>query len=181
MLSPRGAARLDVKEFFSQQAAPAGVLMDDPVYVVVESNQELAGFEFVQPGSDLLGLNARPAAELLNALFFPQLAVLGPFETELVVVSLAEEEPVILTITAFQPDGVPFGAGDLQRNPVTRVLEAGEVLREDLEGMFGFAGESILDGWLRVESTSEAIHGAISYSIPALGSIAWSSPGFVDT
>ena len=172
MLSPRGAARLDVKEFFSQQAAPAGVLMDDPVYVVVESNQELAGFEFVQPGSDLLGLNARPAAELLNALFFPQLAVLGPFETELVVVSLAEEEPVILTITAFQPDGVPFGAGDLQRNPVTRVLEAGEVLREDLEGMFGFAGESILDGWLRVESTSEAIHGAISYSIPALGSIA---------
>ena len=172
ILPPRGAARLDVKEFFSQQAAPAGVLMDDPVYVVVESNQELAGFEFVQPGSDLLGLNARPAAELLNALFFPQLAVLGPFETELVVVSLAEEEPVILTITAFRPDGVPFGAGDLQRNPVTRVLEAGEVLREDLEGMFGFAGESILDGWLRVESTSEAIHGAISYSIPALGSIA---------
>ena len=55
---------------------------------------------------------------------------------------------------------------------MTRVLEAGEVLREDLEGMFGFAGESILDGWLRVESTSEAIHGAISYSIPALGSIA---------
>ena len=172
ILAPRGAARLDVKDFFSQQAAPAGVLTDDPVYVVVESNQELAGFEFVQPGSDLLGLNARPAAELLNALFFPQLAVLGPFETELVVVSLAEEEPVILTITAFQPDGVPFGAGDLQRNPVTRVLEAGEVLREDLEGMFGFAGESILDGWLRVESTSEAIHGAISYSIPALGSIA---------
>ncbi len=148
-LAPRGAARLDVKEFFSQQAAPAGVLMDDPLYVVVESNQELAGFEFVQPASDLLGLNARPAAELLNGLFFPQLAVLGPFETELVVVSLAEEKPVILTITAFQPDGVPFGAGDLQTNPVTRVLEAGEVLREDLEGMFGFVGESILDGWLR--------------------------------
>ena len=171
-LPPRGAARLDVEEFFSQQAAPAGVLADDPVYVLVESNQELAGFEFVQPGTDLLGLNARPAAELLNSLFFPQLAVLDLFETELVVVSLAEEEPVILTVTAYQPDGVPFGAGDLQMNPVTRVLEAGEVLREDLEQMFGFAGESILDGWLRVESTSEAIHGAISYSIPTLGSIA---------
>ena len=171
-LAPRGAARLDVEELFSDQAAPAGVLADDPVYVVVEANQELAGFEFVQPGSDLLGLNARPAAELLNSLFFPQLAVLGLFETELMVLSLAEEEPVILTVTAYQPDGVPFGAGDVQTNPVTRVLEAGKVLREDLEEMFGFAGESTLDGWLRVESTSEAIHGAISYSIPALGSIA---------
>ena len=171
-LPPRGAARLDVEEFFSQQAAPAGVLTDDPVYVVVESNQELAGFEFVQPGTDLLGLNARPAGELLNSLFFPQLAVLDLFETELVVVSLAEEEPVILTITAYQPDGAPFGAADVQTNPVTRILEAGEVLREDLEQMFGFAGESILDGWLRVESTSEAIHGAISYSIPTVGSIA---------
>ena len=171
-LAPKGAARLDVKELFSGQAAPAGVLADDPVYVVVESNQELAGFEFVQPGSDLLGLNARPAGELLNGLFFPQLAVLDLFETELTVVSLAEEEPVILTITAYQPDGFPFGAADVQTNPVTRVLEAGKVLREDLEEMFGFAGESILDGWLRMESTSQAIHGAISYSIPAMGSIA---------
>ena len=171
-LSSLGAARLDVEELFSDQASPAGVLTDAPVYVVVESDQELAGFEFVQPGTDLLGLNARPAAELLNGLFFPQLAVLGLFETELMVVSLAEEEPVILTITAYQPDGVPFGAAHVQTNPVTRVLEAGKVLREDLEQMFGFAGETTLDGWLRVESTSSAIHGAISYSIPALGSIA---------
>ncbi len=171
-LSPRGAARLDVEEFFSEQAVPAGVLADEPVYVVVESDQELAGFEFVQPGTDLLGLNARPAAELLNSLFFPQLAVLDLFETELTVVSLAEEEPVFLTITAYQPDGMPFGAADVQTNPVALVLQAGEVLREDLEKMFGFAGETTLDGWLRVDSTSEAIHGSVSYSIPALGSIA---------
>ncbi len=171
-LSPRGAARLDVEEFFSEQAVPAGVLADEPVYVVVESDQELAGFEFVQPGTDLLGLNARPAAELLNSLFFPQLAVLDLFETELTVVSLAEEEPVFLTITAYQPDGMPFGAADVQTNPVALVLQAGGVLREDLEEMFGFAGETTLDGWLRVDSTSEAIHGSVSYSIPELGSIA---------
>ena len=171
-LPARGAVRLDVEELFSAQAAPAGVLADDPLYVTVESDQELAGFEFVQPASDLLGLNARPASELLNTLFFPQLAVLGLLETELMVVSLAEEEPAILTITAFQPDGNPFGAGDLQTNPVTRVLEAGAVLREGLQEMFGFSGEETLDGWLQVESTSLAVQGAISYAIPALGSIA---------
>ncbi len=168
-LPPRGLARLDVADFFAD-AQPAG-LSSGSGHLIADSSTDIAGFEFVRGEGDLLGLNARPAAELLDTLFFPQLAVLDPFQTELVIVNYSDET-VILTITAHQENGEPFDATRLETNPVNRVLEAGRSLRADVAELFGFFGEQTLEGWLRVESSSRAINGSISYSIPGLNSVA---------
>ena len=142
-----------------------------PSYLIADSSVEIAGFEFVgKEDSDLLGLNARPASELLTTLLFPQLAVLGPFITEAVVGNFGEEA-AILTLTAYQGNGQIY-TDEVQTNPVVVALDPGEILRADLEETFGFSGKTTLEGWLKVESTSQSINGSISYSLPSLGPIA---------
>ena len=142
-----------------------------PSYLIADSSVEIAGFEFVgKENSDLLGLNARPASELLTTLLFPQLAVLGPFITEAVVGNFGEEAAII-TLTAYQGNGRIY-TDEVQTNPVVVALDPGEILRADLEETFGFSGKTTLEGWLKVESTSQSINGSISYSLPSLGPIA---------
>ena len=166
---PKGMVELDVGEFF-EGVEPAGAVASE-AYLIADSSVEIAGFEFVgKEDSDLLGLNARPASELLATLLFPQLAVLGPFITEAVVGNFGEEA-TILTLTAYQGNG-EICTDEVQTNPVIVALDPGEILRADLEETFGFSGKTTLEGWLKVESTSQSINGSISYSIPSLGPIA---------
>ena len=166
---PKGMVELDVGEFF-EGVEPAGAVASE-AYLIADSSVEIAGFEFVgKEDSDLLGLNARPASELLATLLFPQLAVLGPFITEAVVGNFGEEA-TILTLTAYQGNGEIY-TDEVQTNPVIVALDPGEILRADLEETFGFSGKTTLEGWLKVESTSQSINGSISYSIPSLGPIA---------
>ncbi len=163
-LPARGVARLDAAQFFGVSMVPANS------YVMASSTQSIAGFEFVRSRGDLLGLNAVPASETLNTLFFPQLAVLGLFQTRLTVVNANAAVDAIVTITAFRPDGTRYAAPMVARNPVTRLVRRGQALREDLEGMFGFTGSQTVEGWVRVDSTAQAINGSIAYSIPSLNS-----------
>ena len=166
---PKGMMELDVGEFF-EDVQPTGALASE-AYLIADSSVEIAGFEFVgKEDSDLLGLNARPASELLTTLLFPQLAVLGPFITEAVVGNFGEEA-AILTLTAYQQNGEIY-TDEVQTNPVVAALDPGEILRADLEETFGFSGKTTLEGWLKVESTSQSINGSISYSLPSLGPIA---------
>ncbi|MDA2934234.1 hypothetical protein MYX82_07810 [Acidobacteria bacterium AH-259-D05] len=165
-LPPKGVLRQDAGTLFGVSQTSAGS------YVKVISDVEIAGFEFVRTlGGDLLGLNAQPAGDQLTSLYFPQMAVLDPWKTELGLVNYANH-PVIVTISAFTGDGVLFGTNVLQNNPVTRIMAAGGSLFEDVETMFGFLGESVQQGWLVAESTSAAINGFISYGIPGTGSVA---------
>ncbi|MDA2936979.1 hypothetical protein MYX75_01785 [Acidobacteria bacterium AH-259-A15] len=165
-LPAMGAARLDVATFFQITVAPFNA------YVTVTSDVDIAGFEFVRaPDGDLVGLNARSATEQLTHLYFPQMAVLGPFQTRAGVVNNSTQA-VILTITAFKPDGSLYGTENLQNNPVTRSLGPGGILVEDVASMFGFSGEQLLDGWIRVESTSAAVTGFLTYGVPETGSAA---------
>ena len=165
----KGMVEVKVAEFF-EDVEPAGAVASE-AYLIADSNIEIAGFEFVgKQDSDLLGLNARPASELLTTLLFPQLAVLGPFITEAVVGNFGEQA-AILTLTAYQGNGQIY-TDEVQTNPVVVALEAGEILRADLEETFGFAGPSALEGWLKVESTSQSINGSISYALPSIGPIA---------
>ncbi len=165
----KGIAAVEVEEFF-KDVQPAGALAAE-AYLVADSSLEIAGFELVgKEDSDLLGLNARPASELLTTLLFPQLAVLGPFVTEAVVGNFGEEA-AILTLTAYQGNGEIY-TDEVQTNPVIVALDPGELLRADLEEIFGFSGKATLEGWLKVESTSQSINGSISYSLPSLGPIA---------
>ena len=80
-------------------------------------------------------------------------------------------QAAILTLTAYQENGQIY-TDEVQTNPVVVALDPGEILRADLEETFGFNGKTTLQGWLKVESTSQSINGSISYSIPSLGPIA---------
>ncbi|MDA2933000.1 protein phosphatase 1 regulatory subunit 42, partial [Acidobacteria bacterium AH-259-D05] len=166
MLLEKGVVRLDVATFFEvSEVAPEA-------YVSVTSDVEVAGFQFIRtPTGDLLGMNGRSTSEQLTNLYFPQVAVLGPWETSLGLVNYSTQ-PIILTISVFKPDGSLYDNNDLQNNPVTRALNAEESLLENVETMFGFTGGETLEGWIQVESTSAAVNGYISYGIPGTGSVA---------
>jgi uncharacterized repeat protein (TIGR01451 family) len=165
-LPPKGIVRLDAASFFAVTTIPDGT------YVSASSEAEIAGFEFVKSANgDLLGLNARNAAEQLSTLYFPQMAVLGPWKTELGLVNYSGQAS-ILTISAYKPDGTLYGAENLKNNPVTLGLESGHSLRADVETMFGFSGNAALDGWIKIESTSAAINGYVTYGMPSVGSVA---------
>ena len=166
ILPAKGVVRLDVATFFEiTEIAPEA-------YLAVSSDFDIAGFEFIKtPNGDLLGLNGRSTSEQLTNLYFPQVAVLGPWETNLGLVNYSPE-PVILTISVFKPDGTRYDSNDLQNNPVTRSLNGEASLLEDVETMFGFSGEETLEGWIQVEATSAAVNGYISYGIPGAGSLA---------
>ncbi len=162
----KGIVELNVEEFF-EGVEPAGEIASE-AYLIADSNVEIAGFELVgKEGEDLLGLNARPAGELLTTLFFPQLAVLGPFITQAVIGNFSEEAAIV-TMTAFRENGDIY-TDEVENTPVVLALDSGEILRADLEETFGFSGKTTLEGWLKVESTSASINGSISYSIPSLG------------
>ena len=165
-----GAARLDAATFFGiSEAGPDS-------FVTVTSNVDIAGFELIRfLQGDMIGLNARSGAEQLTHLYFPQMVVLGIAETTLGVVNQGTQA-VILTITAFKEDGSMYGTENLQSNPVTRSLNPGESLVEDVETMFGFNGPDTLEGWLLVESTSEAVTGFVSYGTPITGARATVTP-----
>ena len=168
-IAAKGIVELNVEEFF-EGVEPAGEIASG-AYLIADSNVEIAGFELVgKEGEDLLGLNARPAGELLTTLFFPQLAVLDIFTTEAVIGNFSEEAAIV-TMTAFRENGQIY-TDEVENNPVVVALDPGEILRADLEETFGFNGKTTLEGWLKVESTSASINGSISYAIPSLGTIA---------
>ncbi len=159
----RGVARLDAASLFQVERVAPGA------YVVVDSDQEVAGFELVRNGTaDGTGFNARRVSEKLSTLSFLRLSVLGPDRTQLGVVNYSSE-PVVLTISVFKPDGTLYDSASLQDNPVTRSLGAGGSLLEDVQAMFGFSGEKTLEGWLTVKSTSAAINGYLIRGNPASG------------
>lgn len=163
---PKGVIRLDVGTQFGVNQ------LLDGAYLLVISDTNVGGFEFVRaPNGDLLGLNARGAADYLNTIYFPQLAVRGPWRMEIGLLNYSTE-PVSMILTAFQPDGRPFGPGTVERNRVVRNLAGGASLRENVETLFGFTGSEPLSGWVKVESTGRAVNGYVSYGIPSAGSIA---------
>ena len=167
-LAARGVARVTVAELFpgleSRQA-------QDASYILATAQESIAGFALIRSPGDALGLNAVVAPQTLNRLFFPQLAVLGSFVTTLTTLNDSDSNQLI-TITAHRPDGRLYDATDLDTNPVVVALGPGEILKADAQALFGFRGDATLEGWLEVESSSASVDGAISYSIPSIGSIA---------
>jgi hypothetical protein len=166
LLPANGMAQLDAATFFEVSE----VSVDS--FVKVTSDVEIAGFEMVRTSEgDLLGLNARDGLDQLTQLFFPQMAVLGPWKTELGLVNYSST-PAIATISVYRPDGSLYDESNLQNNPVAAVVGSDDSLLVDLETLFGFTGDETLDGWLLVESSSEALNGFISYGLPGTGSVA---------
>lgn len=172
VLPARGVKRMDARELFAGVQASGELALPDPGLLRVVSSQPVAGFAFVKlPEGDLLGLNAMPADQPLNRIYFPQLAVGSVIRTELTLSNVSGADTLV-NLTAHRPDGEMFGPSDVTQNPVSLALTAGEVRRLDLQETFGFVNEETRQGWLEVSSTSDAMLGALSYAIEGTGSLA---------
>lgn len=165
ILPPSGALRFDFASVFGGDA------LTGDAYLSVGSTTPLAGFEFVRGPGDLLGLNAIPVAPGTKTIYFPQMAVLDPFRTELVIVNTGDSATV-LTLKAHQIDGELYGPSDLGNNPVTRPLQAHGIVRLDVAQLFGFRGSSYKEGWMEVESSSTEIAATAGYLVPGSNSYA---------
>lgn len=165
-LPASGMLRLDVSRFFGLSQIP------NSCYVRAVAKTPVAGFEFVKGArGDLIGLNAQHERLQLSEIYFPQMAVKGPWKTEIGIVNYSPS-PVILTLTAYQGDGSLFGTDQLNTNPVTRSLDKNESLRVDVAELFGFKGTDTRDGWIKVTATSPSINGYVRYGLPDTGSVA---------
>ncbi len=162
----RGVVRLDVATLFDVSEVQPGAS------ILVVSDTNIGGFQLVRSGAgDILGLNAPDFGQQLNEIFFPQLAVLGPLRMEIGVVNYAPVSATLF-ITAYRPDGAPYGPGTVAQNRVVRNLGPGLALREDVASMFGFQGDEALEGWIQVESTERGVNGYVTYGFPSVGSVA---------
>ena len=167
----------DVAEFFDLPSIPEGS------YLEVLSETPIGGFQFLHTSDgDLLGLNAKRRLEHLKVLYFPQLAVRGPWKMEANVVNYSLN-PVTLLFSATQPDGQLYAPGNVAQNPVVRNLAPFTGLVEDVEELFGFSGAGPFEGALRVAAYRQgtaplggsgepvaAINGSVRYGVVATGS-----------
>ncbi len=185
-INGKGVLRLDVESFFGVADLSSGASV-----VATAMGGSIAGFELIGPdGSnggglggaslspatatalpDAIGLTARPALEILETLFFPQLAVSPDIGTEIAVTNYTAL-PEIVTFTAYRPNGLLWTAPVVSRNRVTRNLPGGATVREDAADLFGFASTGVFEGWVKVEGTRASINGAVSYAVPLAGSFA---------
>jgi len=163
----KGMVRLNLKQNFGLETVPDGT------FLLITGSAPIGGFEMVySQGQDLVGLNARPTSEGLDILYFPQMAVLGPWVTNLGLVNLSDT-PIIATVSAREASGKLYEGGALQgSNPAVISLPAGEAVYRDVAELFGFSGDNTVDGWLKVESSGPAMTGFVTYGIPAFGSAA---------
>ena len=170
----------DVAEFFDLASIPEGT------YLEVLSETPIGGFQFLRSAAgDLLGLNAKRRLEHLKVLYFPQLAVRGPWKMEANVVNYTLD-PVTLVFSARRPDGQLYGQENVLENPVQRNLDPATGLVEDVEELFGFSGAGPFEGSLKVAAYRQgtaplgvngggsepvaAINGSVRYGVLATGS-----------
>ncbi len=162
----KGMLRHDAGQLFGLARIPAGA------HVRVAANGPIAGFEFVRNRKgDLVGTNAVAERQQLAELYFPQMAVLGPWQTEIGLTNLSNS-PVILTFSAYRGDGTLYTAPALKTNPVNRNLERQSSVRLDAAALFGFTGSQTFDGWIKVTATSSAVSGYVVYGLPGSGASA---------
>ena len=170
----------NVAEFFDLPSIPEGS------YLEVLSETPIGGFQFLHTSDgDLLGLNAKRRLEHLKVLYFPQLAVRGPWKMEANVVNYSLN-PVTLLFSATQPDGQLYTPGRVVQNPVVRNLAPFTGLVVDVEELFGFSGAGPFEGALRVAAYRQggaplggnddggepaaALNGSVRYGVVATGS-----------
>lgn len=161
----QGVARVSLVDDFGVDSAADGS------YLQVVSSAPVAGFEIVRlQGKDIVGLNARSAGEGFQVLYFPQMAVLGPWTTRLGLINLSDEA-VLANVFAHQADGSLYSGGALQgANPATvQIPPQGAVFR-DVAEIFQFSGDTTVDGWLKVQTSRPVLSGFVTYGVPSSGS-----------
>ncbi len=95
-------------------------------------------------------------------LYFPQLADGGGWSTGIGIVNLDFANSTLVTLTAYKEDGTLFAAAGMT-NPVTQLISQGGFLHTTVRSLFGFSGQSLQVGWIKVEASDPAISGFVEY------------------
>ena len=146
--------------FFGEEKPTGAADLPESSYVLAEASQSLIGFEIINSAGDFESLNARSDLDFLNTIYIPQMVVGGPFESTVGLINYSHQ-PVLVTFSAHQPDGTLFTENSGQ-NPVTRALQPGQSLAEDVGDLFQFEGDDLREGWMKIVSTSQAVNGYFS-------------------
>jgi len=73
------------------------------------------------------------------------------------------DQPVVVTVTAFKPNGKLYFTPEVTANPVTRAVPPHGILKEDVGAMFGMNASQRQEGWLRVETGVPAFSSFVTY------------------
>lgn len=163
-----GMLRFRIADIF-----PGLTTVPDRAYLVVTANTALVGFEIMRPGvRDFIGLNAVAADSGNNVLYFPQVAVLGPWSTYLGVLNLSQS-PVLASVSIRKADGSLFSGAALQgTNPAVVQIPAGGSIFREVAGLFRMVGQETVDGWLQVETEEPVLTGFVTYGVTDTKSLA---------
>ncbi len=120
------------------------------------------GSVFRQSDNSLITIAAQNVALPAKTINFPQLAQ-GEGWSTLIGLANVTSAQVLVTITAYKPDGMLFTAPTVSENPVTRIIPAGGIFRSSAQSLFGFNSSALQIGWIKAEANAAAIHGYVEY------------------
>jgi hypothetical protein len=156
LLPPKGMIRFNPAAWFDGEAPPF------LAHFSVQSDVEVAGFAIVRGAQP--AVSASRPLEQGSTIRLPYISPAPGSVPELDLVNHSAD-PVVVTLSAFDSEGMLHDARSLRNNPVARAIAPGSSLRESLADAFGFAADSRLDGWVSVNSTSP-IQAALTLSNP---------------
>ena len=183
LMASDGAARANATRTVAPNAAVVerltelfpGVTAGGSDYVRAVSNRGVVLFEYLgKSGQYVEGLNGQDAEGGATVLYSPQYAVGGgEWWTALSVVNL-EDRPGVVTLRLFVEDEehnwVQLG------NTVTRTVGALGKLRIDDQNVFVTAGDTLVQGYVKVESDGIRLAGSVVFGDPARSRFASALP-----
>lgn len=137
---------------------------NEVVALRTRSDRGLVCFAYVSRPADnsLVTVAAQDYTLPAKTLYFPQLAEGDLWSTHLGLINFSASE-VLVTITAYRPEGQLFNAPVVANNPVSTTILAGGVLRAALRSLFGFQAKPLQVGWIKVEANIAALGGYVEY------------------
>jgi hypothetical protein len=169
-LQPHAVFRLSTREIFSNSTYP------NASYYSIVSNVGVLAMEVVedlaQPETACLnGVDVNAAGRVLN---FPHAVLGGDYFSVLGVINLLDIQQTV-QISLYQPDGILMNTGSIP-NPLSITLNSKASLRKSLVDLFQLSSslDSLMSGWVQVESSFGPISGFIAYgnlSTPSLAAV----------
>lgn len=169
-LQPHAVFRLSTREIFSNSTYP------NASYYSIVSNVGVLAMEVVedlaQPETACLnGVDVNAAGRVLN---FPHAVLGGDYFSVLGVINLLDI-PQTVQVSLYRPDGILMNTGSIP-NPLSITLNSKASLRKSLVDLFQLSSSlnSLMSGWVRVESSFGPISGFIAYgnlSTPSLAAV----------
>ncbi len=137
---------------------------DQVVALRIHSDRPVVCYGVVYRQSDNTptALSAQDSTVPAKTLYFPQLADGAGWSTGIGIVNLDFANDTLVTLTAYKEDGTLF-ADPSMTNPVTQLISKGGFFHATVRTLFGFSGQALQTGWIKVEANTPAINGYVEY------------------